>query len=225
MYWGVALFFCSMAYARKTGKWYYYLISLLSVFAHKCLYICPLFIPLAFIRINKKTLPLVLLLFVFMVLILKYVFGSIILLDAYMDGFSNSIEHYTESDIEGTVFGRSVGEKVIYFAEFLGTIILIITIIYISVKNNPPIPAYIQSLMSLGVFFLLLAFAFIIGNFDNGTLGWRYLTISWFPLVLVCSYFKENRYIKKEIWSLAVGILLFSFEASLTVPIYYAYIG
>jgi hypothetical protein len=157
-----------------------------------------------------------------MIVALRFAFANIAFFDHLFEGFSQSINHYIESEIEGSVFGRSTGEIIIYFTRFLATFLLTISVIKTMLTKGIKIPQYIHSLMSLSIALLFFAFAFMVGNFDNGTLAWRYITISWFPLVFVACFFKENKILSRKIWKMASFLLLISFEASLTIPIFYA---
>lgn len=224
MYWGVALFVCSVAYARMSGNKWYLLLSLLCIFAHKCLYVLPLFIPFAYIRLNKKSILVLIIAYVFMSFALRFAFADLSIFDTYFEGFSSGIQYYYDSDVESeaSVFGRSAGEKLIYFTEFSAVLLLALNMIYRTVKNRILLPNFIQSCLVLGISFLLFALAVVVGDFGPGILAWRYITVAWFPLIFAICYFKESRLFTHKIWSLSFGLLLLSFEASLTVPIFYA---
>ncbi len=223
MYWGVCLFFCSIACARKTGNKWYLLFAILALFAHKCLYILPAFIPMAYIKLNKKSILIIGGVFVVMTIVLQNLFGYLTIFTDYYEGFSRNLNYYEDGSTENTysIFGQSIGERIIYLTEFIAMFIATIHLLVKSVQKKISLPEYVQSLLILGFLFIVFAFAFYIVGL-GGIYTWRYITISWFPLTFVMCYYIKNRLFDKGIRSIVVSLLLISFEASLTVPIFYA---
>lgn len=226
MYWGVALFFCSVIAAKKTGNLWYLLFSLLAVFSHKCLYVLPLFIPFYFIKLNKKSLLILACFFVVAAMALRYVFEDLKIIDLYVEGMSRSISSYTDDNVTSTsVFGRSIGELIIYLPQFVAVVLVLILTFLRGSFRRIVLPDYIQTMVLMSVALLLFAFAIVLGGFGDGTLSYRYIAISYFPSTFVLYYVKESRLISYGLYSFFFAMMLFSFEASLLVPVYYAVVG
>lgn len=223
MYMGVAVFFCAVACARYTGKMWYLLFALLALFAHKCLYVLPAFIPLAYIKFNKKSILLISGAFVIMIIVLQNFFEYLGLFVDYDEGFLRTVTRYEEESQDSTyqIFGQSTGEKLIYMSKFIAMLITTIYLVLESLKRRSVLPDFVQSMLMLGVAFFILAIAFYIVGL-GGIYTWRYLTVSWFPLTFVMCYYIKKRLFAPGIKSMVMSLLLISFEAGLTVPIFYA---
>lgn len=227
LYWGVALFFCSIAYVRKTQNYWFLFFSFLSIFGHKCLYVFPVFLPFAFMKLNRKSLVLMGCLFSVMIIALKYVFADLTIFASFSEGFTRSVISYSEmdSDTADAIFGQSLGERLIYVTEFLSTTILSVYTILHIIRRKVVLPDYIHAMLMLSLAFLLFALSFAICGFESGTFAWRYITISWFPLVFVICFFVENGIMNKTIRNISTTLLFFSFEMALLLPLFYEYVS
>lgn len=222
MYWGVALFFCAIACARKTSNFWYLILAVVAMVGHKCLYILPAFIPFVFLKMNKKTVVISGLLLVGMTVVLHNLFGYLSFFSDYDEQFSRNLNYYEEtSGMKMAIFGQSTGEQIIYFTRFLAMLIITVSIINKTLSKKVVLPNYVQSLLVLGFLILLLAFAFSLVGMP-GIYTWRYITISWFPMTFVIFYFNKNKLLSQQLWDLFMTLMFISFETSLTVPIFYA---
>ena len=221
MYWGVALFFGAIALYREQKKWWALLLCICAAFAHKSLYILPVLIPFVFLRFNKRFLFVSVFLFFILSFILNRLFGDLSVLSLFFDDLEKSIMAYTEADIKGSVFGYSIGERIVYVSKFMAGCLIYLSLVYKVIIKKVEIPVFIHSFLVLMTIILLLASALYSGNFGDGTIVYRYIELIYYPSIFLFCYETQQKIISRSLRSLIVFLTYFSFESSMILSMYY----
>lgn len=221
--WGVVLFFCSMVLLKQTNNYWYIFLLLASLMAHKCLLILVALVPLIFLKFNKKFIFLGAVGFFVLSSLLDIFFSDISVMNDMVEDSSRILSSYIEGDdVYISVFGRSLGEKIIYIPRFIAVFLVVIVMTRRIVFQKATVPNYMHALMITVSSLFLLAFTVSIGSYGDGTLAYRYLQISYFPCVFIISFSIVNKYLSRLLLRIVNGLLLFSFEMMLIVPFYYS---
>lgn len=221
MYWGLALFFGAIALFRENKKWWALVLCICAAFAHKSLYILPALIPFAFLRFNKKFILVSVVIFFLLSFLLTRLFGDLSVLSYFFADLDKSIMTYTESDITGSVFGYSIGERIVYVSKFIAGCLIYLSFVYIVIIKKTEIPAYIHSFLILMTISLLLAAALNSGHFGDGTIVYRYIEVIYYPAIFLFCYESRQKIISRSLRNVIVFLTLFSFESSMILSMYY----
>ena len=221
MYWGLALFFGAIALFREEKKWWALLLCVCAAFAHKSLYILPALIPFAFLRFNKKFVFVSVIIFFLMSFLLTRLFGDLSVLSYFIVDLDKSIMTYTESEITGSVFGYSIGERIVYVSKFIAGCLIYFSLAYKVIIRKVEVPVFVHSFLILMTLSLLLAAALNSGHFGDGTIVYRYIEVIYYPAVFLFCYSVKNRLLSHVLKSSIVLLTLFSFESLMVLSMYY----
>lgn len=225
MYWGVALFFSAIAIFREQKKWWALFLCVCAAFAHKSLYILPALIPFVFLRFNKRFLFVSVFIYLLLSFILNHLFGDLSILSLFFADLDKSIMVYTEGEITGSVFGYSIGERIVYLSKFMAGSLIYLSLVYKVIIKKAEVPVFVHSFLILITIILLLAAVLNSGHFGDGTIVYRYIELIYYPSIFLFCYEIRQKIMPRIHRNLTVFLAFFSFESSMILSMYYFTVG
>ncbi len=165
-------------------------IIIVSFFFHKSIILILLLIPLSFVKITKKRLVLMLLLFPVVLSLfnsaITSVFSQVGIWTSLID--EGARKAYFDNETE---MGSSFGLRILWSFWYIVYIALLLFLVIRNMKNERKV--YLFAMISLSFFICYASFVLYASVLDNYTVSRRYFMLMPYPLIPIVSlYLKEN---------------------------------
>lgn len=202
MFFGYSLLLC------KGSRWWGIFLIAISLFFHRSMLMSIAILPLSFIRLKKKYVIASVILFPVLITVIPIVIEYVLAGDFLAVGkdlkIAESLETYSEGEvIEHNFLGKLI--RTLYYFPIVFSLIYVVK--HVTFKNME-LPTHIYRFYVYWYIMSYIAYLFFFQEMSS-FLFERFLIMSYFPLVVVLSYFYKNHKMTSAM-RLIIGVALFS---------------
>lgn len=228
-FWGSICFFMG-TYLLIEKKNPLFLIAIaLSYFSHTQNMVLLALLPLAFIDFKEWHLVIVVLLMGVIVSLFKDTFTS------YLDSggiegadyFNSRLETYSDKTGHRN-FGNSFGETLVFILRYtliVGSVLSWLRMILVHRVKYLSFYKPDRRLINITIGVTTVSFVLLISSVGSGTLFYRVLSMTLFPISILIPYMAENKKIKKKSLNRIIFLYFVVAELSYAKDLYYAYVS
>jgi len=188
-----------------------YLLSVslivISTYFHRSMVIASIITIMAFIPLNKQTIPLIFVFFAGAGIFLNSFIDTFWGAQIFSDDINSKIERTIEIDTEWTMSGFEWIRRNIEYSLFYGPLVLIYYKFYF--RPTQKIRGAFIKLFNVALGMVLLAFATLISDLQSFVLFYRFLYMAMIPIALLVSYSRKEKIISQKVFVAIMNVGVF----------------
>lgn len=224
-FWGLFLYFFGLILFYKEKRIYYLSMVILSFFAHKSIILLVAMAPLTLIKLNKKTILLIIATLPISVNFIQYITINF-LTNSNSDYITLTASRY-ELYTDGLTFtsnygflGDSLGLLVKNLLAYISSFVFVVYSTYKIYFKKLEVDRYIHALITISIGLLVVVISYLFGETTGNTIAYRYLGLLKVPILLILYYFLFVINDKSKFNVFIAKMFFYYFHVSLLYEVY-----
>ena len=223
-FWGAIFFFMGVYLLIEKKNPFYLIVIALCYISHTSNLVLIALLPFAFIKIKKWHIVVILILFGTIVAVFKDTFTDFLGSGGFeadeAEHLNDRLQSYGNKEATG-YFGESLGETLGFVLRYVPILSILFTVLIISFKNKNILMPY-RSIFNISFGLVILSLIILVAAIGGGTIFYRILGMTMFPVSILLPYIWDCGLIKKKRFNTFIYLFILCTEYSYFKDMYYA---